>query len=109
MTTGAITVAAIGRTDGLASWLGLVSAFLILVVLMAAAVWLAVWAARGWEEGEDDSDDSGGGGGGRGTDPVPPHRSPDADPEWWLEFERQVAAHVKRRVIRQRWSEGERA
>jgi len=104
MTTVGIMFAAIGRAEGSASWIGVVACALILLAFMSGIICLAVCSVRGWKppgDGSDD-DDGGGGGGGGGVDLTPPNRSPDADPEWWPEFERQFAAYVKSRRARQR-------
>jgi len=104
MTTPEIMLAASGRTGQSVSWIGLVACAVILLAFMAGIIWLAAWSVRGsmvFGEGSGDGDDEAGGGG-WGLDPTPPNRSPDTDPEWWPEFERQFAAYVKSRLPRPR-------
>jgi hypothetical protein len=61
-----------------------------LIAFCAIFVWLAV---RHGEDGTGDSD-YGDLGGGWGGGPTPPDPSPNGDPEWWSEFEREFAAYV---------------
>jgi hypothetical protein len=82
--------------------LGYASVLLVLVVT-CVGIWLLVRVASHWDSGDDDGGDSGGGGnsgGGGGDPPSPPNPQPDAEPEWWPEFERAFAAHVNARLTR---------
>jgi len=96
MAAVAVTHRGIGPAAGLAGHGGWVTYLpvLSLLALVASCVWLAVWSVRRLGGGADDSDEgeTGGGGWGRGPRPISP--PPDADPEWWPEFERQFAAYV---------------
>jgi hypothetical protein len=47
---------------------------------------------------EDPGDGGGGGGGPRRDRPVPPTGPGDADPPWWAEFERELAAYTAQRA-----------
>jgi len=111
MTTAATVLAAAGRVDhapGPASW---IAAALLLVVFICGVIFLAAWSVHRWNLGDyerwdlggydpDDGDD----GGGRRPDghPTPPSRAPDAEPDWWTEFECQFAAYVKNGAARPR-------
>jgi hypothetical protein len=93
--------AATVRVGGLAShlsggggWLGYVPV-MSLFVLIVICVALACWSVRGSDGGADDSDEGGRDGGGWGGGPTPTCPPPDADPDWWPEFERQFAAYVR--------------
>jgi hypothetical protein len=68
-----------------------------LVVLVFACGPLYLWWILGRRQpgqGDSNDGDDGGGGGGRRRDRTPPKGSPNTDPEWWPEFERDFAAHV---------------
>jgi hypothetical protein len=96
MTTADAMFAAMGRTGhgtGSAAWIGYVASTLFLVALVCGAWWFAVWSVRRWEIGGEDSDDGGNGGG--GGHPSPPSRSPETEPGWWPEFEREFEAYIK--------------
>lgn len=74
------------------SWLGLASpagiALSIACSLLAmAAVIAIVFFAISGDDGRDD-------GGGEDEDPPPPPEDPDGDPDWWPEFERELAAYL---------------
>jgi hypothetical protein len=95
MTTFAATLRDMGPTahlTGPGGWLAYVPVMSLLTV--AACVWLAWWSVRRSDGGADDSDEGETGGGGSGRGPTPTCPPPDADPEWWPEFEREFAAHV---------------
>jgi hypothetical protein len=82
------------------------ASFMLVVVVCSVGVWLLVRTARQPGSGDDDPGDGeerGGGpdGGGGGTPPGPRPR-PEGDPDWWPEFERAFAAHVKARLTRSR-------
>jgi hypothetical protein len=73
-------------------------AIAVLLGFAASFVWFAWRAARRSDSGADDSSEGGAGGGGPDRGPTPRCHPPDADPEWWPEFERQFAAYVHSRV-----------
>ena len=76
-------------------------AVVIMVMLVLAGVTLAVLRMPRYPGGDEDSD-SGPGRGGPGRWPPPGPRTPEGEPEWWPEFERQFAAHVAGRGKRVR-------
>jgi hypothetical protein len=96
MATLAATLRGMGPSAhlaGPAGWLAYVPV-ISLLAFAASCVWLAWWSARRSDGGADDSDEGETGGGGWGRGPSPTCPPPDADPEWWPEFERQFAAYV---------------
>ena len=96
MTTTDVMFAAAGHTEhaaGSAAWIGYVATIVFLLAVVCGAWWFAVWSIRRCEIGGEDSDDGGDSGGGRR--PSPPSRSPETEPAWWPEFEREFAAYVK--------------
>jgi hypothetical protein len=109
MTAPAATLALSGRAAHAASagslWLGHVLPAVLLLGYLGAVTWLFVWLLRRSDVEGDEGDDGGGGGGGLRVDPTRPRPcpSPDSEPEWWPQFERDFAAHVeKTRVARSR-------
>jgi hypothetical protein len=82
-----------GPALGAGGWLSYVPV-MSCFVFAASCVWLACWSARRSDGDGDDSDEGERGGGGWGRGPTPSCPPPDADPEWWPEFERQFAAYV---------------
>lgn len=102
-----------GSAGGVSTWhapLGHVSAWvawLVPVLMMGlsvlAVVSLYVWSFRHpdlGDEGDDGGSDGGGRGRGNGGRPIPPGPRPDAEPDWWPEFERSFAAYVDTRLTR---------
>jgi hypothetical protein len=84
-----------------AGWITCVASVIVLVGFIAGAPWFGAWSVRRRKPGGGGSDEGyGGGGGGGGGAPTPPNRPPDADPEWWPDFERQFAAYVEDRLTR---------
>lgn len=71
------------------------------LAIIVAFVALMVWASRN-DRGDDEGggDERRGGGGGGHPEPRPPQ--PEGEPEWWPEFERQFAGHVKARELASR-------
>ena len=96
--TLAVAFAAIGGTGhapGSAPWLAYAASALILMVLGCGPMYVWWALGRGEQGGGDSSDGDGeGGGGGWGGGGSPPKGSPNTNPEWWPEFERQFAGHV---------------
>jgi hypothetical protein len=96
--TVAVASAAIGgaaHAARSASWIAEVAAGLVVLVFACGPLYLWLILVH-WHRGGGDSDDGQGddGGGGRRRDRTPPKGSPNTDPEWWPEFEREFAAHV---------------
>jgi hypothetical protein len=77
-------------------WLGHVLPGVLLLAYVAGVTWLFVWLLRRSDVDGDEGDDDGGGG--LRIDPTPPRPvpSPDSEPEWWPQFERDFAAHVEK-------------
>jgi hypothetical protein len=97
MTMPDVIFAAIGHSAGRAgsaAWIGVVAATVVLLVAVCGVWCYALWVASRWESGGEDSDHGGGGGGGD-EGPSPPSRSPETDPAWWPEFEREFAAYIE--------------
>jgi hypothetical protein len=67
---------------------------LLLLAFAVSCGWFARWLVGRLDPGADDSDDGETGGGGWGRGPSPSSPPPDADPEWWPEFEREFAAYT---------------
>lgn len=84
-----------------AGWVGACASVVVLLGFMVWAPWLAARVVRRWKLGDDSDDGSGfggeGGGGSRG--PSPPNRPPDAEPEWWPDFEREFAGYLERMPV----------
>lgn len=79
------------------------AAVLIVLGFIVACACLMIWVAyRSPGEDDDGRDDYQGGGGGRG--PWPPRPSPEGEPDWWPEFERQLTAYLRRGDAGQRLS-----
>src|SRR5947207_3124214 len=73
---------------------GLIGALISLLVFLAAGIWVIVYVARHPDDPGGDGDGGWGGGGGRYPPPHSPRTGPE--PDWWPEFERQFAEHVRR-------------
>ena len=71
-------------------WIDGVVPAVVVLGFVCSAVWLAIWSVRGSELHGDRADD--------GDEGVRWEWSPDGEPEWWPEFERQFAAYVKSRL-----------
>ena len=96
MTITDVMFAAVNRTEhatGSSAWIGYVAPTVFLLVVVCGAWWFAVWSIRRCEIEGEDSDDGDDGGGTRR--PSPGSRSPETDPAWWPEFEREFEAYVK--------------
>jgi hypothetical protein len=92
--------AAIGHLSAWVSWL---VPTLMMGLSVLAVVSLYVWSFRHpdlGDEGDDGGSDGGGRGRGNGGRPIPPGPRPDAEPDWWPEFERSFAAYVETRLTR---------
>jgi hypothetical protein len=88
--------AALSHSGHAPGWVGAVAAVGVVLAFMLCAPWLAARSLRRRRLGDDSDDGDGFGGGGGGRRPTPPNRPPDADPEWWPEFEREFATYVER-------------
>jgi len=96
MSSAAAKLSSIGHpahSPGSGGWLRNVP-FILYLVFAASCMAFAWWSVRRSGPGADDSDDGETGGGGWGHRPTPSGPPPDADPDWWPEFERQFAAYV---------------
>jgi hypothetical protein len=103
MTSLAIALAgalAADRRAGSGSWLAYVVSVLVLLGAMCGTYYLCVVLDRRARDRGDSTEGDGEGGGGakRGGGRVPPKPPSGTDPEWWPEFERQFADHVRCRI-----------
>ena len=67
---------------------------ILLLALLATAWFVLTQFSHGGRGADDDDANPGPGGGGSGRPPNGPS-GPTSEPEWWGEFERQFAAHVR--------------
>ncbi len=72
----------------------LVVSVTVLVASLVIGIWMIVYLARHLDEPGDWGEGGDGRGGGRGPNPRTP--GPSSEPDWWPQFERQFAAHVRR-------------
>ena len=86
-----------GHAAGSNVWIDGVAPAVLLLGFVCSAVWFAIWSVRRADLHDGGADD-GVGNVGREGNSAPPGLSPDRDPEWWPEFERQFAAYVKSRL-----------
>jgi hypothetical protein len=101
MRSAAVAVVVAQSAPGIPpGWLDYVAPVLLLLAFFVAGLALLVWVASQGAFGDDDSDEEDGGGGWGGSDPGPPAPRPDAEPEWWPEFERAFAAYASSRLAR---------
>jgi len=103
MTSGAAVVAVHMAQHEDLGWIGwTVLAVFVLSVLLVEFGLLVAGFRR--SDGDDDPGGGGEGGTGRGGDgdapKPPPPPSSGLEPEWWPEFEREFAAHIRRRTTR---------
>jgi hypothetical protein len=67
---------------------------ILLLALLGTAWFVLTQFSHGGRGADDDDANPGPGGGGSGRPPNGPS-GPTSEPEWWGEFERQFAAHVR--------------
>jgi hypothetical protein len=94
----AVVVTVIGTTGhaaGQAPWIAYAASALVALVFVCGPLYLW-WGLGRWEQDGGEPSEGEGEGGGRGPrgGHTPPQGSPETDPEWWPEFERQFAAHA---------------